>query len=174
MPFERGHQLSVGNRNIRMIDQAMRKIIAQDQLEADRKKVMSRLHRAINAQLDAAADGDLPALDWLTCRLEGKPKGDDSDKSQLIQVVINGYADVQARIVDNSQVHGHEGVGVIGGGGEAVGVVASRVPDDSLPTHEVSKLPIHEISELPIPEISELPTEKVAVDTAPSESDPPV
>ena len=168
MPFEIGHPYAG---KARVIEAELRKITVQDIAQGDGR---SKIRKALQAQLDQAANGSLPALDWWVTRLEGKPKGDDGDKSQLIQVVINGYADVQARIVDNSQVHDHGGVGVIGGGGEAVGVVASRAPDDSLPIHEISKLPIHEISELPAHEVSELPTEKVAVDTAPSESDPPV
>ena len=168
MPFEPGNQYG---KKAKLVDAVIRKITVQD-LESGEGK--SQLIRGLRKMLKRAGDGDQDAIDWWTNRESGKPGGDDGDKSQMIQVVINGYADVQARIVDNSQVHDHGGVGVIGGGGEAVGVVASRVPDDSLPTHEVSKLPIHEISELPIPEISELPTEKVAVDTAPSESDPPV
>ena len=155
MPFEVGNTLGQGRG--KPITEAMLRVLKQNP---------AKLKMAIEAQLERASKGDLASLAWLTERMEGKPKGDDSDKSQLIQVVINGYSDVQARIVDNSQAHDHEGVGVIGGGGEAVGVVASRAPDDSLPIHEISELPAHEISELP--------TEKVAVDTAPSESDPPV
>jgi hypothetical protein len=90
MPFEPGNQYAKDNRNIRVIDQAIRKIIAQDQWEADQKKAKSRLHRAIEKQLDNAADGNLDSLDWITCRLEGKANAIvQTDSTLAITVDIN-------------------------------------------------------------------------------------
>ena len=145
MPFQIGNDLG---KNSRKVEAMIKSVLAQD----DR----GRLRQAIERTLDKAADGDLPCLDWLTNRIDGKIKGDDGEKGQLIQVVINGYADVQARIVDNSRVHDHEGVVAVTGGLESVGGVVSREPDDSLLTSEISNLLTSVISE-----------------AAPSESAPP-
>lgn len=141
--FEPGNTLGAKSRQVEAM---IRSVLQTD----DR----GRLRRAIEKTLDKAADGDLPSLDWLTNRIDGKIKGDDGEKSQLIQVVINGYAEVQARIVDNSQVHDHDPPLAVTGGIEPVGGVASREPDDSLPTPVIS--------------------ENLVTDTSPSESDPPV
>ena len=90
MPFEIGNQLGRDNRNVRVIDQAIRKIIAQDQWEADQNKAKSRLHRAIEKQLDNAAEGNLDSLDWITCRLEGKANAIvQTDSTLAITVDIN-------------------------------------------------------------------------------------
>jgi len=64
MPFEPGHQLSpkAGTRPKHIYDTILR-TVAQNP---------AKLKAAIQAQIDAAADGDLDALDWIACRLEGK------------------------------------------------------------------------------------------------------
>jgi len=126
--FEQGNTLGAKSRQVEAM---IRSVLQTD----DR----GRLRRAIECTLDKAADGDLPSLDWLTNRIDGKIKGDDGEKGQLIQVVINGYAEVQARIVDNQSTGQGGVVAVTGGTCPAVGV-ASRVPDDSLPISVISEI----------------------------------
>jgi hypothetical protein len=70
MPFEPGHKLS---RNVRLVDGMIRRVLAQDIAEAEKDGSRPRLRRAIEAQLDKAASGELPSLDWIVTRLEGKP-----------------------------------------------------------------------------------------------------
>jgi len=48
-----------------------------------------KLKRALAAVLDKAAEGDLAALDWIACRLEGKP-------TQAVQVDTDGAIEFQA------------------------------------------------------------------------------
>ena len=58
----------------KVIDNMIRSVLTIDEDEAAKRQERSRLRRAIEVQLDKAASGELPSLDWLTCRLEGKAK----------------------------------------------------------------------------------------------------
>ena len=69
MPFEPGNQLGA---KVRVIDKMIRSCLIWDEDESAKRKERSRLRRAIEMQLDKAAEGNLESLDWLTCRLEGK------------------------------------------------------------------------------------------------------
>ena len=146
MPFQPGHQLSVGNRNIRVIDQAIRKIIARDQFEADERKCKSRLHRAIEAQLDKAAEGNLDSLDWLTCRLEGKASQSlsvDHTHRDIKELTINELVTIiQGQEQEKLDVVGEGGVGAIEGvvGTAGVDVVETnlQIPHIESATNESS------------------------------------
>lgn len=149
MPFQSGNTYG---KNSKLIDMTVRKLVVQD-LNSPQPKLV----RGITKIIERASEGDIAAMDWVTTRESGKAGSDDENKSQLIQVVINGYADVQARIVDNQPI-GHDGVVAVTGGACPVEGVASRVPDDSLPIHEVSELPTPAISEfLANPDVNDPP-----------------
>lgn len=62
MPFEVGHEHGKGPKP-RIVHQALTREIIQNP---------EKLKAALAKVLDAAASGDLPSLDWITCRLEGK------------------------------------------------------------------------------------------------------
>ena len=62
--FEIGHTVNSGREaKPRYVQDAIIRTLRQNP---------EKLRQAIEAQLNAAAAGDLPALDWLTCRIEGK------------------------------------------------------------------------------------------------------
>ena len=141
MPFQPGHQLSVGNRNVRVIDQTIRKIIARDQFEADARKCKSRLERAIDAQLDKAAEGSLDSLDWLTCRLEGKAhqtQSVDVVKTEIKSFTISELAAIiserHEKLVGVGEGAGVAIEGVVGTEG---GVLELSPPTNSLSTNSL-------------------------------------
>lgn len=63
--FEPGNQLRLGAKSPKRVQDAINRAIIQD----DSK----RLRKAIEAQLDLAADGDLAALTFIRDTVEGKP-----------------------------------------------------------------------------------------------------
>lgn len=67
--FQPGNQLGV---KVKVIDQMIRSCLIWDEDDASKRKERSRLRRAIEAQLDKAAEGNLESLDWLTTRVDGK------------------------------------------------------------------------------------------------------
>jgi hypothetical protein len=84
MPFQIGNQLAAKGKPI---DAMIRSVLALD----DR----ARLRKAIEAQLDKAAEGNLDSLDWLTCRLEGKAhqtQSVDVVKTEIKSFTINELA----------------------------------------------------------------------------------
>lgn len=69
--FQPGNQHAV---RVKLIDRMIRSCLAQDEDDVSAKsRERTRLRQAIDKCLDFAADGSLPHLDWITCRLEGKP-----------------------------------------------------------------------------------------------------
>ena len=107
MPFEPGHQLSVGPKKRQVYDSMMREVIQNP----------AKLKEACAKVLDAAASGDLDALDWIACRLEGKPApvnpdtGDTVPDVTLIKMVvmqpnpslINGLGRVEKEILSQEK-----------------------------------------------------------------------
>ena len=64
MAFEVGHTINNGRAKSRHIyDGLMREVMQNPE----------KLKDALSSVLDKAATGDLDALDWIACRLEGKP-----------------------------------------------------------------------------------------------------
>ena len=91
--FQTGNQLGT---KVRVIDGMIRSVLAQD----DRGK----LRKAIEAQLQKASEGNLDALDWIACRLEGKAHQavsvdtDGKPQFQVIRMVVVSPADVVADV----------------------------------------------------------------------------
>lgn len=73
MPFEPGNTYGALTAKVRIVDAMIRSCLSEDESDASRRKERSRLRKAIEAQLDKAASGELPSLDWIVTRLEGKP-----------------------------------------------------------------------------------------------------
>lgn len=67
--FQPGNQLAAKGKTV---DAIIRSCLRQDESDAAKRNERSRLRQAIESCLTQAAEGSLPHLDWLTCRLEGK------------------------------------------------------------------------------------------------------
>lgn len=65
MPFEPGHKLGKGNKGARLIEEALRRAVTQE----DGK----RIREGVEKLLDMFAAGDLAAFDRIADRLDGKP-----------------------------------------------------------------------------------------------------
>ena len=85
--FEPGNQLRLGTKSPKLVQETIKRALAQE----DGK----RLRQAIEAQLDLAASGDLPALTFIRDTIEGKPaqavtvSGDeDRPLVSLIKMVV--------------------------------------------------------------------------------------
>lgn len=105
MPFEIGHTLSQGAKPKHIFEALMREV----------KQNPAKLKKACEAVLDQAANGDLPSLDWIACRLEGKAMAsmtvtDDTKPSiTLIRMIVvqptdnlNTINELQPAIENNS------------------------------------------------------------------------
>lgn len=77
MPFEVGHTINQGRTKPRLVHEALTKEVIQNP---------AKLQAAVAAILDQAANGDLPALDWIACRLEGKPVPTDPDTGDAVPI----------------------------------------------------------------------------------------
>jgi hypothetical protein len=121
MAFEPGNQLRLGTKSPKLVQEVIKRAIIQD----DSK----RLRQAIEAQLDLAAAGDLPALTFIRDTVEGKPaqavtvSGDeDAPLVSMIKMVV-----VQAnsnQFNELSTLHG-----------ETVKEIPQVESNPSLPTH---------------------------------------
>lgn len=88
--FEVGHEYSKGPKP-KLIHSALTREIVQNP---------EKLKAALAKVLDAAADGDLPSLDWIVCRLEGKA-------SQAVQTDEDGrpvFAGIQLVVIKQEQI----------------------------------------------------------------------
>ena len=88
--FEVGHEHSKGPKP-RLIHQALTREIVQNP---------AKLKEALSKVLDKAAEGDLPSLDWIVCRLEGKA-------AQAIQTDDEGrpvVAGIQLVVIKQEQI----------------------------------------------------------------------
>lgn len=65
MPFEPGHKLGKGNKGARLIEEAIRRAVTQE----DGK----RIREGVEKLLDLFASGDLGAFNAVADRLDGKP-----------------------------------------------------------------------------------------------------
>jgi hypothetical protein len=133
MPFEIGNTYS---RKQRWVEDAIRRAIVQDN--------GAKLRKAVDAQMDAAAEGNLAALDWLTTRLEGKAKQaveiDHTHRSireytinELKSLIANEIVEGTATLVDSSGVGEVPVVGIEAGVGTAP-VVVEGIPSPNSET----------------------------------------
>ena len=65
MAFEKGNKLGKGNKGAKLIEEAIRRAIAQDNGE--------RLRRGVEKLLDLVAAGELAALQVVADRVDGRP-----------------------------------------------------------------------------------------------------
>jgi len=127
MPFQIGNQLAAKGKPI---DAMIRSVLALD----DR----ARLRKAIEAQLNKAAEGNLDSLDWLTCRLEGKAhqtQSVDVVKTEIKSFTINELAAIISERHEKLVNGVGEGAGVaIEGavGTEGVGMLESPSTNNEL------------------------------------------
>jgi hypothetical protein len=88
MAFQPGHKLAKGNKGARLIEEAIRRAIAQE----DGK----RIREGVEKLLDKVAEGDLAAFNILADRLDGKP-------NQSITTDLNVHRD--RRELSDDELH---------------------------------------------------------------------
>lgn len=106
MAFEVGHTINQGRTKPRAI---------YDEIVRSVQQNPAKLKAAIVAQIDAASEGDLSALDWIACRLEGKPaqavtvSGDDERPLVSVIKTLIVYPDNDSNINSLRVIEGESG-----------------------------------------------------------------